>query len=346
MLWCLKDKHIGLKGLVSAMWRAIHDKDGVYGLSAQMQERANSAINSIRQSKNLGSYIAQSERFKNLGIGMEKVINKSQNIGLWVLEKTDTYIANAMWYAYYEGVRQENIEKGLDKSLSADDFNILCANEATQRVMDISPVQVAKDNAVIYSSKSPWVKSLLLFTNQTTKMLNGIIGGFRDVKLNGASYLARVLAISIMTFVLNGLITGKLVRKTKDDDDDEAKVHLLRNTLYSIGQGSVDLVPMLDNIFGDSSYGETNLYTDITNLMKVIGKDEDKRTEHQLANAWSYLVTDIMSSAGFAGTEARSVYRAFREKNPVYAYNTKWGEFTDRRISNGSSYSTEQYSYC
>lgn len=329
MLWCLKDKHIGFKGLVTAMWRAIHDKDTVYGYSAQMQERANSAVNSIRHSKNLGSFIAQTTKFKDLGLGLEKIINKTQNTGLWLLEKTDSYIANAMWYAYFEGVKQENIEKGLNNSLSIEEFNTLCANEATQRVMDISPVQSAKDNATMYSNKNPWLRSALLFTNQTTKMLNGIVGAFRDMDIDGATYLAKVLAISVMTFVLNGLITGKLVRKTQDDDDEEEKVRLFRNTLYSIWQGSIELIPLLDNIVGDS-YGETNLYTDVTNLMKVIGKDEDKRTEHQLANAWSYLVTDIMSSAGLAGTEARSIYRAFREGNPMYAYNTKWGEFTDR----------------
>ena len=331
MLWCLKDPHIGLKGVLTALHRATTDKS-LYGLSPQMQERANSAIQSIRATKNLGS--AFSAKFNNYTI--EQAITMTQDAGLWLLEKADNYIANAMWYATFEGVRSEyealddnNAKKQQFLALSADEQEQLIANEATQRVLDISPVQGGKDNAAAYSTSNAYIRQLLLFTNQTTKMLNGIVGGFRDVDVKGKTYLARILAVSIATLMLNGIINGKMWRKTTDDDDDEAKVNILKNIPYVLWEGVTDLIPGLDSILSDDRYGTTSIPSDLENIMTVFKKDPDTRTENQMMNAWANLLTDIMSTSGLAGNQARRFYRAFRDKNILQAYNSKYGELAN-----------------
>lgn len=310
MLWCLDNKYIGVSGVLKAMARAFTDKT-LYKYSPQMQERANSAINSIRKSKNLGTL---------LGPQFEKAVHKIQNAGMWMLEETDKYIANAMWYAYFEGVRKEFNEKGIGTNLSEQKFLDLCANEATQRVMDISPVMNPKDNALIYSSKSAFVRSMLLFTNQTNKMLNGIVKSFRDKDIV-KKRIARTLAVSGIMMLLTGLINGKMTKKPDDDDEPKA-LTILKNSASSIAEGFVDLIPY--DIIGSDSVVNYNLYTATKNLFKVMAKDEEERTEHQLGNAWARMISEIAGTAGLPGNATMKVWRTVRDENPLYLLNSTW----------------------
>ncbi|WP_288646221.1 hypothetical protein [uncultured Pediococcus sp.] len=310
MLWCLDNKYIGVSGVLKAMARAFTDKT-LYKYSPQMQERANSAINSIRKSKNLGTL---------LGPQFEKAVHKIQNAGMWMLEETDKYIANAMWYAYFEGVRKEFNEKGIGTNLSEQKFLDLCANEATQRVMDISPVMNPKDNALIYSSKSAFVRSMLLFTNQTNKMLNGIVKSFRDKDIV-KKRIARTLAVSGIMMLLTGLINGKMTKKPDDDDEPKA-LTILKNSASSIAEGFVDLIPY--DIIGSDSVVNYNLYTATKNLFKVMAKDEGERTEHQLGNAWARMISEIAGTAGLPGNATMKVWRTVRDDNPLYLLNSTW----------------------
>lgn len=310
MLWCLDNKYIGVSGVLKAMARAFTDKT-LYEYSPQMQERANSAINSIRKSKNLGTL---------LGPQFEKTVYKIQNAGMWMLEETDKYIANAMWYAYFEGVKKEFNEKGIGTNLSEQKFLDLCANEATQRVMDISPVMNPKDNALAYSSKSAFVRSMLLFTNQTNKMLNGIVKSFRDKDIV-KKRIARTLAVSGMMMLLIGLINGKMTKKPNDDDEPKA-LTILKNSASSIAEGFVDLIPY--DIIGSDSVVNYNLYTATKNLFKVMAKDEGERTEHQLGNAWARMISETAGTAGLPGNATMKVWRTVRDGNPLYLLNSTW----------------------
>lgn len=310
MLWCLDNKYIGVSGVLKAMARAFTDKT-LYEYSPQMQERANSAINSIRKSKNLGTL---------LGPQFEKTVYKIQNAGMWMLEETDKYIANAMWYAYFEGAKKEFNEKGIGTNLSEQKFLDLCANEATQRVMDISPVMNPKDNALAYSSKIAFVRSMLLFTNQTNKMLNGIVKSFRDKDIV-KKRIARTLAVSGMMMLLIGLINGKMTKKPNDDDEPKA-LTILKNSASSIAEGFVDLIPC--DIIGSNSVVNYNLYTATKNLFKVMAKDEGERTEHQLGNAWARMISEIAGTAGLPGNATMKVWRTVRDGNPLYLLNSTW----------------------
>lgn len=324
MLWCLKDPYIGLKGILKALYKASTDKS-LYKYSPQMEERANSAIQSIRATKNVGSFF--SEKFNNYTL--EQAITKTQDVGLKLLDKADSFIANAMWYATFEGVKQEYIEAGKDVNLSPDEFMNLVATEATQRVLDISPVQGGKDNATAYSTNNAYVRNMLLFTNQTTKMLNGLVGSFRDFDVKGWQYLAKTLGVSLAIFMLNGIINGKMWRKTDDDDDDEAHINLLTNIPYVLWEGALDLVPGADSIFSTDQYGETNIVKDLSSIRKALTKDPDDRTEHQLSNAWFNLLSDTLDAGGLSGNALRKVYRAARDQNLLQLYNSKYAELLE-----------------
>ncbi len=324
MLWCLKDPHIGFKGLMTALYRSATDKS-LYKYSPQMQERANSALQSIRATKNFGTFFG--ERFNNYTL--EQAVTMTQNTGLWLLEKADAFVANAMWYATFEGVKQEYIEAGKDINLSPSEFMNLVANEATQRVLDISPIQGGKDNATAYSTNNAYVRQLLLFTNQTNKMLNGIVGGFRDFDVKGGKYLAKVLGVSLAIFMLNGIVNGKLWRKTKDDDDDEAEVNILKNIPYVVAEGLIDLIPQADTFFSTDQYGSTNIVSDLASVRKAIKKDPEERTDNQLSNAWFNLLSDTLSAGGLAGNATRKLYRSVRDRNPLQIYNSKYAELLE-----------------
>lgn len=310
MLWCLDNKYIGVGGVLKAMSRAFTDKT-LYQYSPQMQERANSAINSIRKSKNLGTF---------LGPQFEKMTYKIQDAGMWLLEETDKYIANAMWYAYFEGVRKEFTEKGIGSDLSEQKFLDMCANEATQRVMDISPVMNPKDNAIIYSDKNALVRNMLLFTNQTNKMLNGVVKSFRDRDV-AKNRIARTLAISTMMMLMTGLINGKMTKKPDDDDEPKA-LTVFKNAIDSVSEGFVDLIPF--DIFGSDSVINYNIYTATKNLSKVLSKDKDERTEHQLGNAWVTAISELAGTAGLPGNAIMKSWRTVRDKNPLYMLNSTW----------------------
>ena len=239
-----------------------------------------------------------------------------------------------MWYAYYDGVQEEFREQGKDKYLTAEEFETLCANEATQRVMDITPVQQAKDNAFMYNNKNAFVRNLLLFTNQSAKMLNMFINDADDIKHhkgNRAYYVKRLfktIGVATLISLMNGLIKGTLFKKTKDDDDDEAEIHLLSNVFSTLIEGATDYVPFWDTIF-PSSYGETTIVTSLDNFRKVLFKDADERTENQMANACAYLIRDAATLSGLPSAEGMAIYRSFAYGEPFnagYLYNNTIGE--------------------
>ena len=325
LLVSMREKHIGIKGVLKGMARAFND-DSIDRLSPQMRDRMNGYIKSIKETNNLGTIIGSQK--------LEKIINTTQGIGLKGLEIVDNYVAEAMWYAYYDGVQEEFREQGKDKNLTAEEFETLCANEATQRVMDITPVQQAKDNAFMYNNKNAFVRNLLLFTNQSAKMLNMFINDTDDIKHhkgNRAYYVKRLfktIGVATMISLMNGIIKGTLFKKTKDDDDDEAEIHLLSNIFSTFVEGATDYVPFWDTLF-PSSYGESTILTSLDNFRKVLFKDADERTENQMANACAYVIRDLATLSGLPSAEGMAFYRGFAYGEPFnagYLYNNTIGE--------------------
>lgn len=326
ILVCLDDKNIGLKGIVSAMGKAIKD-DEVMRLSPQIREMVSGYVDNIRKSNNMGSLIynwgvnKNSDRLQQLGLNIERGIKGWQNFGLKGLDWANIYAAKAMWYAYFDGVQKEKAD--LRSSLTKEEFEILCANEATQRVMDITPIQQKKDNSELYNNSDSWVRNALLFTAQTGKMMNRYISTWNQGQHEEwsagkmAKSIGKLLAVSVFIWLANSIIKGKFSGYFDDDDDDEQPIiTALSNALDFTMSGLESEIVGLDKL-SSSDYG--GILQDFNSLIKVATKDPDERTEHQMANAIAYSFSEVLGLFGGMNNAVDRGYRTIRDI-PEYGF--------------------------
>ena len=342
ILVCLDDKNIGIGGLFKAIRRAWGDKDTVMTLSPQLKELQNSYVAMIRNSENVGTLLYKAgakygqDWMQNAGLKLERGIRGWQGIGLKALDHANVFAAKIMWYAYYEGVRKEKAD--LQKTLTKEEFDWMCANEATQRVMDITPTQQKKDNALIYNSNDSMVRQLILFTAQTDKMMNRYVATHYQREhehwdwRKTAKNFGRLLAISATLWVTTALIKGTSYNSGDGDDKDEWFDKVL-DIFSFVGDGIESEVPFI-SFLNDENYG--GITQDIQSLLTAINKDEDKRTDHQLSNATVYTTNEVLGfiTGGMENAYDRT-YRLIRDI-PEYGfralpqiYNNNWAKIVE-----------------
>ena len=325
ILVCLDDKNIGLKGIVSGMGKAIVD-DEIMRLSPQIREMVSGYVDNIRKSNNMGTLIynwgvnKNSDRLQQLGLNIESGIKRWQNFGLRVLDWANIYAAKAMWYAYYYGVQKERAD--LRSTITKEEFEILCANEATQRVMDITPIQQKKDNSELYNNSDSWVRNALLFTAQTGKMMNRYISTWNQGQHEEwsagtmAKNIGKLLAISVFIWLANSIIKGKFFGYFDDDDEEQPTITVLSNALDFIMSGLESEIVGLDKLTS-SDYG--GILQDFNALIKAATKDPDERTEHQMANAVAYSLSEMLGLFGGMNNAFDRGYRTVRDI-PEYGF--------------------------
>ena len=307
----------------------------IYEKSPQMKERARLQLYAYKTQRDSFSSLTDKIPYATV-----EAKNKVMDFGMKMLEWSDKNVANATWYCYYEYFKQAWASK-YDGQLSAEEFDALCANEATQRTLDLSPNQSVKDNALLYTlaNNDSLIKSALLFTNQSNKFLNKIFQPIQAAILRKdmdawevAKPIINTCIILMATPVINGFIFNR-----KRDDDEGLVEYLLRGVGDGFLSETIGLIPGAKDLKGAMTgkvYGDMNIFTAVGNLKYVIGKDKEDRTEHQLANAFANVVSESFELAGLPGAGVSKFYRAIREGNLAYVVNSDWANMP-KNISRG-----------
>lgn len=290
----------------------------VYGNSAQMKNRASSY-------QMLGSQrVFANKKLQKV----DSMLSTVSAIGTKWLNEVDTHVANAMWYAYYYNELEKNKN---NVNLSIEEAEIVSRLEATQKVMDISPSVSAKDNSNAFNNKDSFLRQMLLFQNQPSKMFYMLVNAFadKDITNNGWDNFTRVAGITATVVALSVLIKGGMLPSTSDDDDKES--YFSKITKEFTGE-LFNLIPVVGSSLGEmftgSNFYDSTVISTLGNLYKVLNKDRDERTDAQLANAFAYFVSTVGEMVGAPSNAFNKVYRFIRDGfNFGQLYNYKLGEY-------------------
>ena len=312
----------------------------IYEKSIQMRNRARLELDELTRNREYGK-ITESMK-KVLGENAYKVTDMSRRfVNKWfdIMQKLDNHVANISWYAIYSKLVSE-----YDGEITPE-VDVMLADQATQKTLNIMPSQNAKDNALIFSNPDNAVKQMLLFTSQLNKQFNILWSGVKDVtghkglahfnewQWRNVSVLMENIAILAFATALAGVVSGEAL---PDDDDDDWLTSLLKGTAVE----SLSMIPAVGNALREVATG--NVYSDtgmagaVLNLVKVLGKDESDRTDHQLGNA---IMRTGMMGGQLLGLPYNIAYKPYQWiKNGMeledigYVINSSWGEFLEEEI--------------
>lgn len=326
-------RRVGFKNMMNALMKNIAHpntlQDFIYGKSAQMRDRARLDVDTYKQAVlDPNSWLGK--KFGETGWKISEVEKKMIKAGLQPMETVDKWVVNASWMAVYEW-NLENLERVDD--MSDADFDEMCAQNATQFIMDTNSSKNAKDNALIYSNRDTAVKSLLLFTSQLNKQFNMIYGSVLDYKKNGKTreqFNAIMLNAATLGLAMSGALiaTGAIV--PKDKDDRELSDFLL-NYLKQLGLETVGMFPLigdpLKQVLNGDVYSETNLASTTVNAYNAIRRKSSGDKTLKDSTFYNALTSEIMQTfelVGLPSTQINKTYRAVRDKNPLQLVSSKW----------------------
>lgn len=238
--------------------------------------------------------IKDGKLFKALKIGQDIA-----RFGMKGIKALDTFSRCITWeagYQYY--IAQDMNSEEAKLRATQDTFNI---NTSTQ----------AKDNALLYNSKNPLWKSLLIFTNQLNKYWNILIGedGFGAIKEKKVKqFMATICAFGVSsTMVL--LAKGKLLHN--NDKDEEWWQDLWKDY---IAQG-VSIVPVvgdkLSKLINGYSYLDSDIVTSTYNVVKnIIAEDTNGKKQQKIGTAMKNMFTDVFELSGTPKLLYKNTYRS------------------------------------
>lgn len=268
-------------------------REYVHGKSLQIKSSADANIAYAKQA------ISDSKFLKAVGIAQDIA-----EIGMRGIEYTDQICRCITWemgYEYY-----------LEKGYSEDEANM----RATQDTMNMNSSRQAKDNSLVYNSKNPLWKGLLMFTNQLNKQWNMLIGedGVRAL-FNGnvKRFVSTVMGLGLATtWVL--LAKGKLFNS--DDDErwwDDLWVDYL-------GEG-ISVVPVIgdkiSSVINGYSYLDSDLVTSMSNFIRQVAAEDKGKKGQKVTTATKNMLVDFTELIGAPKVLFKNTYNALFE-------NGKW----------------------
>lgn len=323
----------------------------IYQMSPQMRDRARLDIETYRNQRS--THVSDLERWVESKAGKDLLgdakINYSKFIdfGLSFMENADTAIANAMWWAIYNKNLEEysmnpDLYMKVDENGNKVSFlEQAAADDATQKVMDVSPNQNPKDNSLLYSKKDVFWKQFFLFTNQLNKQFNMIYGDIMDFEFSDdwkekVKPLMQDLLVLGVVSVGAALISGAPYPDEEEDWKDFFG-ELAGNTLAEMAGNIPYGGSLIKGFATGDSYTDTNILEQLANVRKVLSKDPDTRTSHQMSRAIVNFLAEAGTLFGVPSTAAQKTYRTiieFMDSPSVgdlgYLLNTKTGNFYSR----------------
>lgn len=312
-------------------------KEVIFRLAPQMKERAREEIYTAKSTrygskseieKKIDAFLEERYDNKDITNDLKRGYYKFIDAGMSVVTKSEDFIAMAMWWAYYQNNR--NIKF---KHMEGDaNFDLVCAEDATQQVMNFFPSQNIKDTSLLYSNKDTGLRSMLLFTSQLNKIYNMLYGSasdfWNDRNFESFKKLMRNWGVGVAVIVSTAAISGTYI-DGDDDDEDKSFIESVGNFIKSTVAEFASLIPAVGTMVKDYINGdvflEHNILTSTGNLMKVLFKDENDRREDQLLRAWVREVSQIFQLVGLPSGLMLKIGNAIMEKDPLELVSSKWG---------------------
>lgn len=316
------EKNVGFPGIIRGLKAAIinHDEiaDFVYSKSEQMRTRERLDISDFNAREAEGYFPKLKEKVLSLDptntlARSQEQYRKAVRFGMNMIQKVDTRFSNAMWMVMYEA-NLENLKNNRTADMTDADYDRYVSDYTTQRLLSIISSGQAKDNALNYSTGHPWFRTFLQFTSQLNKQFNMIYGAAANIAKNGLSReamedAAMTLAAIGIAALYAAAVSGRLY-PTDDDDDNVAK-----RVLGAVGLEFINMVPFGSYIGDASNYYDRgiigNVVNDMKNVIRVIGKDPEDRTAHQLSRSWVRIGTDVFQMFGIPSQIIRKPYNGF-----------------------------------
>ena len=264
------------------------------------------------------------------GVELSEEFNaKFRRVPFKFIDFMNKNIAYATWYAYYKTYLNENPNRMTDP-----EYIKYCANEATQKTMDITPSTLEKDRAVLYNESDTTIKNLLLFTHQNNKIFNKLIS-----KVYGKFYgegnlkeIAKTLGVMALVSAVSAAFNGYAF--AHDDEDDRGFVpNLVGKTAKYIALEYADiLLPIVGGMIKDFSEGygfmsNTPIIGTASELYSVLReKKKGKNWNQKVATAFSNLISEVLSAMELPGGIVNKVYRSFRDGTPLWLLNYNWAK--------------------
>lgn len=247
---------------------------------------------------------------RNRGVKAAETFASIKSIPFIPLDWMNRNIAFATWYAYFNTYLEEHPEMAGD-----DEYIMSCANEATQKTLDITPNNFEKDKAKIYNRKDNKVKDLLMFTSQVNKVfnkLNAKIQGVRfgEGKISDVFKVAGLIGfVGLMNSAINGYIGGG------DDDDDDSEIkRILKGIAGEIAENSIPLIGgEVSDIIKGNEYYENSVFRNF--ISKLFSEEGLSWTD--LMNIVSEIGSWFELPTGFFN----KVFKAVRDGNPLWLLN-------------------------
>ena len=264
------------------------------------------------------------------GVELSEEFNaKFRRVPFKFIDFMNRNIAYATWYAYYKTYLNQNPNRMTDP-----EYIKYCANEATQKTMDITPSTLEKDRAVLYNESDTTIKQLLLFTHQNNKILNKFISKVYG-KIYGegnAKEIAKTLGIMALVSAVSAAFNGYAF--AHDDEDDRGFVPNLvqKTTQYIILEYADILLPVAggmikDNFEGYGFMSNTPIVGTASELYSVLTEEnKGKNWNQKLATAFSNLISEVLSAMELPGGIVNKIYRSFRDGTPLWLLNYNWAK--------------------
>ena len=249
---------------------------------------------------------------RNRGVKAAETFASIKSIPFIPLDWMNRNIAFATWYAYFNTYLEEHPEMAGD-----EEYRMSCANEATQKTLDITPNNFEKDKANIYNSKDNKVKDLLMFTSQVNKVFNKLNAKIQGVRF-GEGRMSDVFKVAgLIGFVglMNSAINGYIGGGDDDDDDSEIK-RILKGVAGEIAENSIPLIGgEISDIIKGNEYYENSVFRNLISKL--------------LSGKWKELNwTDFMNFVSEVGSLFElptgffnKVFKAARDGNPLWLLN-------------------------
>ena len=264
------------------------------------------------------------------GVELSEEFNaKFRRVPFKFIDFMNKNIAYATWYAYYKTYLNENPNRMTDP-----EYIKYCANEATQKTMDITPSTLEKDRAVLYNESDTTIKNLLLFTHQNNKIFNKLIS-----KVYGKFYgegnlkeIAKTLGVMALVSAVSAAFNGYAF--AHDDEDDRGFVpNLVGKTAKYIALEYADIIlPIAGGMIKDYAEGygfmsNTPIIGTASELYSVLReKKKGKNWNQKVATAFSNLLSEVLSAMELPGGIVNKVYRSFRDGTPLWLLNYNWAK--------------------
>ena len=291
------------KWLASFISNYKNNKNLIDNISPQMKDRMREELYTARNPEKSYSQSGLSKLFdQTFGSNATDKVRlwtyKVVDFGVRVVQSVEDFVAHAMWWAYY----QENINVKYRDSSNDPNFLRLCAEDATQQVMNFFPSQNMKDTPLLYTTHDTGLRNLLIFTSQLNKIFNVYYGSASDFwnekTFDNFKKVMRTWGVTTAMIIATAAISGRYIPDDDDDDMTEWLGYSLKNTLAEIASITPIVGTTLRSVIANEHYSDTNILSSSLNLAKVISKDKDERRENQLIKAWKTEIVNAMQLIG------------------------------------------------